>query len=891
MRRSRLAAVVLTASLALAPAAHAFVPDGDGLIVASGAPPRLVRRVEAARIDGWDARRDRDTGAVTAMWGRHVDVPGAVRDPVVAERAARAFLAAHVLPAGTRSEDFVVAANRVDGGKRTVAFVQTWRGLRVVGGQMHVVFARDRLFYAASAALPIATGIPLAADVARPRARADRAAAWVGASLRATGERVVLPIVRGPGDLTYRVADVFDAPARHADVYVALDGTPLAHRSRAHHATSTLLFDIGLRHAAGPRTQVPAPELAITVDGTPATTGLDGGFTWGTDVAATVAPSLAGARVTIVNEAGPVATTSLTAQPGQPVAWSAAADEAVDAQVSAYAYAAIAKAIGRRIDPTLAWLDQPIAVHVNIDQTCNAFSTGDAIHFFRASAECQNTARVADIVHHEFGHSFHAQSIIPGAGGSDSSIVEGVADFFAANISGDSGIGRGLAYDDTPVRELDPIGSERVYPRDLTPISHWTGLIIGGALWDLRAQLAAQLAAAEATAVTDRIFLGILQRASDVTTAYQAALVADDDDGDLGNGTPHGCTIESAFGRHGLAGSEFRETALRPAEVTGRRVAVTVDTPAGTACPPAAVTAMTLAWRVGDGPASDVAMTAAGATWSAELPDLPAGTVVRFRIAAALDTSETLLLPDNPADPEYQAFLGTPTELWCERFDVDPRWKQSGDGEWEVDVADPANTAAGDPAAAFAGARWLGNDLGPDGRYRADILTSIETPPIDASAWGSVHLQFRRWLVIEDSALDVATIRVNKRQIWANASNDTNSLDHVDREWRFVDFDVTPFASQPMTFAWTLASDPLRQLGGWNLDEICVVGLDKRAVCGDGVVDRGEECDEVSDGCEPTLCVRVENDGGCCSSSKDSWLSSLLLLALVQFVMMFARRR
>nr|MBA3501895.1 hypothetical protein [Deltaproteobacteria bacterium] len=702
--------------------------------------------------------------------------------------------------------------------------------------------------------------------------------------------RVVLPIVRA-GAIEYRIADVFDAPSKYLDVYVAPDGTPLAKKSRIAHATSTLQFDVGLRYASGPRANLPASQLGITVDGAATTTALDGTFSWGTNVAATVVPSLAGSRVSVVNEAGPLASASLTAQPGVPVVWSAPTNELVDAQLSAYVYASISKAVGKRIHPSLAWLEQPIEVHVNIDNTCNAFSIGDSIHFFKASAECQNTARVADIVHHEFGHSFHTQSIIPGAGEFDESISEGVADFFAANVSGDSGIGRGLAYDNKAVRELDPIGSERIYPRDVSGVSHVTGLIIGGALWDLREQMIAKLGEPAGIAATEKVFLGILQRAGDVTTTYNAALVADDDDGNLGNGTPHGCIIESAFGRHGLAGASFRETRLLSPVIEGSRVAVTVDTPTGTSCAPANVTAMKLSWRVGEGAPTDIAMTAAGATWTADLPAQPDGTVIQFQIAATLDTSETLLLPDNPADPLYQAFVGNATEIWCERFDSNPGWKQGGNvtTEWDVAVSNPTNNASGDPATAYAGTTWLGTDLRADGRYRADILSTIETPAIDASHYERVHLQFRRWLVIEDAALDVATLRVNGQQLWANVTNETDSLDHVDREWRFVDFDVTRFAQTPITVMWTLASDPQRQLGGWNIDEVCLVGLDRISRCGDGVVDDTEECDG-DEHCTET-CERRNDDGGCCSTSKDSFLSSLLLLGLLQFVMIFVRRR
>lgn len=813
--------------------AHAFVPGGE--------VSAELRGVESARVGAWSATRDRALGTITQVWGSHVDAPGAMTDATVAERAARAFLAAHVLPAGTRIADFVVSANRVDRGKRTVAFVQTWNGMRVIGGQMHVVFANDRLFYAASDAFP-----------------------HVAAFGRG---QVVLRI----GD-EYRVANVVE-DAR-TTTYVEPNGNVLAQRSRAHHATSTLMLDVGARYASGARVARPAPLLELSVDGSDTTTDAAGGFGWVDGAPGSVTTTIRGPLVRVINEAGPAATTTATAQPGVPLTWGAPTDELVDAQLSAFVYASEAKAVGRRIDPSLPWLDQTLDVHVNVSNTCNALSTGDEIYFYRANAQCENTARVADIVHHEFGHSFHAHEIIPGAGGSDASITEGIADFFAANVSDDSGVGRGFDYTDDASRELDPIGSERIYPRDLTSIAHYTGLILGGTLWDLRAQLIATLGKAPGIAATERIFLGILHGASDVTKAYNAALVADDDDGDLANGTPNGCAIERAFGRHGLV-LDYREMNLAHAR-DGSHVTVIVE-PADTGCPAARVTAMTLAWRVGAGELSEIAMTPSGATWASDLPAQHDGTVLAYQIRATLDSGETLLRPDNPADPLYQVFVGTPTEIWCERFNDDPMWMQTGALEWDVAASKPENAAAADPEYGIESRQWLGTDLKGNGRYRANITTSIATPLVDATSYDGVHLQLRRWLVTE--TLDPATIEIAGTPIWASST----TIDHLDREWRFVDLDITEHAQTPFSVAFTLTSDAFRELGGWNLDEICIVGLAKRKICGDGILDPGEACDG-----EPGCDKPCEHEtGGCCSASGDPW-SSLLL---AQFVMIFVFRR
>src|SRR5678815_2047984 len=100
--------------------------------------------------------RDRDKGIVQRMWGSYVDVPGSVADAAIAERAARTFLAAHLdqLAPSARAADFVILANQLDGDIRSVAFAQTWRGLRVHGGAVGIAFSHDRLFAIASSAWP-----------------------------------------------------------------------------------------------------------------------------------------------------------------------------------------------------------------------------------------------------------------------------------------------------------------------------------------------------------------------------------------------------------------------------------------------------------------------------------------------------------------------------------------------------------------------------------------------------------------------------------------------------------------------------------------------------------------------------------------------------------------
>src|SRR3569833_2308417 len=71
-----------------------------------------------------------------------------------------------------------------------------------------------------------------------------------------------------------------------------------------------------------------------------------------------------------------------------------------------------------RLNPGLAWLDNQLSATGNEDQDqCNAYSNGDDIHFYKETpGVCENTGRLADVVYHEFGHSVHINSLIPGQG-------------------------------------------------------------------------------------------------------------------------------------------------------------------------------------------------------------------------------------------------------------------------------------------------------------------------------------------------------------------------------------------------------------------------------------------------------------------------------------------
>jgi hypothetical protein len=272
--------------------------------------------------------------------------------------------------------------------------------------------------------------------------------------------------------------------------------------------------------------------------------------------------------VSVTNAAGSAILGTLQLASGGTATWTQASSETGDAQLAAFVHANVVKHFTKaRINPSLAWLDQALPVSVNESGGCNAFSTGNDIHFLRKSSQCENTARLADVVYHEFGHSLHAHSIIEGVGQWDSALSEGLSDILAMLITHDSGMGRGffLSNPNAPMRELDPTNKDKKWGVDTTGEPHDDGEIIGGTFWDLLLALEAQMGQSAGFDQTIRIFYTVMQRSSDIPSSYAEALLGDDDDGDLANGTPHQCALHAAFATHGLtSGSPPMGTVDKP---------------------------------------------------------------------------------------------------------------------------------------------------------------------------------------------------------------------------------------------------------------------------------------------------------------------------------------
>ncbi|HEY8375936.1 MAG TPA: hypothetical protein VIK91_05575, partial [Nannocystis sp.] len=774
-----LLAVSPTAQAVQTPAALAGRPTFE---VAQGAPVRLGAELDWHRVPRRHARAwarllgefgprtravwDRDTHVVRRIWGAGVPVPGAMQSAVIAERTARGLIERHIelLAPGASASDFVLVANDHSGGMRTLGFVQRVRGLPVEGGQISFRFKNDRLFMIASEALPDvpAPDVRTVSDAQAQAAalswvRRDLAPAATPGAVHATR---VLPLVRA-GRVDYAtvvpVEVESEAPRGRWLVYVdAATGQPVARVQTLRFATGTVLYNAPVRQPGGQRMDYPANQAALTINGQNATSGEAGEVMWAGNNAATVTTRATGTQVDVDNQAGQDATGNLNLAPGGSAVWNAANDQYVDAQISAFVHGNIGIEHMLGIDPDLPYFNQQLDARVNINDSCNAFYDGQRINFFRQSQQCNNTARIADIVYHEFGHGVHDHAIIPGVGNFDEALSEGVSDYLAATITGDPAMAVGFFLNNNqPLRHLDPPGTESKWPDDIDFDPHMTGLIIGEALWDLRKALENAHGPA-GIAHADHLYYEAIRRAVDIPAMYFEVLAADDDDGNLDNGTPNMCLINAEFGKHGLydggLGLDVQGPSVALPVLSEYEVSVALSGGGGD-CAGSMIESADLVWRLREDPmvGGTIPMTITPDKLSGVIPKQPQRTVVQYQVNLTFQDNSTVSFPENPADRWYEFFVGAVEEIYCTDFETDPTddgWthglsqgqQQEGADDWRWGEPQ-APPSSGDPQAAFDGTRVYGNDLGGgnyNGTYQPNKTNYTDSPVIDTTGYSEV---------------------------------------------------------------------------------------------------------------------------------------------------------
>jgi hypothetical protein len=193
--------------------------------------------------------------------------------------------------------------------------------------------------------------------------------------------------------------------------------------------------------------------------------------------------------------------------------------------------------------PQLDVMDS-MGIDVNVALTCNAYYGGNSMTFYAAGGGCSNMAE-STIVAHEWGHGLDDRY---GGVSQTHGLGEGWADVVAMYLTDDPIVGKNIQGPGTIGRTGT---NARQFPTG-TGV-HQQGQSWMGFAWKLREQLASTRGRPAAIAISNEIVLGSI--VADATTQPDALLevwLADDNDGDLTNGTPHAAELIWAADQHAL---------------------------------------------------------------------------------------------------------------------------------------------------------------------------------------------------------------------------------------------------------------------------------------------------------------------------------------------------
>ena len=540
--------------------------------------------------------------------------------------------------------------------------------------------------------------------------------------------------------------------------------------------------------------------------------------------------------------------------------------------------------------------DDLIESNVNVTSgSCNAYWNG-TVNFYEREGSCNNTGRIADVNYHEWGHGLHYYSLL--AGSFDSSMSEGIGDVTSHLQTDDSVLAPYFYTSGSGIRNAD---NSMRYPENYSGNDvHSNGTIFSGAMWDFWEELEGRLGDRDAAQeIVSQVFADGIKFGPSVEGSYDAMVAADDDDGDLSNGTPNICSLVEAFSRHGLGPGSTDDLVQLQHEPIWSFSPWAGDHPVRAEIAnlaPECAEISTDGARIffstdgGDTWESNALETLGDEAIEGVIPEQPDGTVVHYYFELSDGDGDIYTAPSGGAINPFSFFVGNLIELYCEDFEtsdgsythdlLDGEYSNGAD-DWQHGVP---NGKTSDPNSAWSGNQIWGNDLGFDefegnawnGEYQSDKHNQLASPSIDISGASedgaeALVLQFARYLGVEDGYYDQALITVDGETIWSNHdSNDSDGGEHhLDDQWGphtqlVEDLD----GDGALNITWDLVTDGGLEFGGWNVDDVCVYGwiptedTGNDGDGGDGGDDGGSDGDDTGDVGGPGGDTTDPGDGG-----------------------------
>lgn len=688
----------------------------------------------------------------------------------------------------------------VDGFKFTgVYYTQQFRGITVFRSNLMVLTRNEPGFPAvlASSSLWDVTGVekqldsvdvtklpsakiwtrnPLSAFRSKPEVGPAQYVIWAGVDRVKAEPRLAVLFTAEAGS----PAD----PDNHQRIEFVVDaqnGSILFQESKIYHAVSGRVTGLATAgygaDTCASEVAIGMPYLAVQTGSTTAYADVDGNFSIAAGAAgATYTTSLVGRYFTTTNNSAATLLLSTTANDGanwSPV-FNAANNVANDlSQVNAYYMANKMRDLAVAASPSfpsVSTQNSTFLINANLASTCNAYYSGNTINFYIAGGGCAATS-FGDVVAHEYGHNMVAKG-----GSGQQQYGEGMGDVCGFLLSDDPRTGVGFQSCTTGIRTAAntcqfnatscATGSTSAGATCGSEI-HSCGQLISGCCWDLRNRFAVTYPSTYRADIADLCVNSILLHglistiASDITIDY---LTLDDDNGNIGDGTPNYSAINDSFTLHGLAGPPLSllqfsfpsgiPTVVAPDGSTS--IQVTIAPSSGV---PNTATAKLFAKAAGTTTYLQYPMTYLGANlYQVNMPGGTCPSTLNFYFSAQTTTGVTMSSPATAPTAYYITTVANGiTEVMSDTFEAaTSAWTVGATGDTATTGiwtrADPIGTAAQPEddhtpspgvQAWITGQGSIGGALG-----EADVdggITTLVSPVYDCSGLSEAYISYSRW--------------------------------------------------------------------------------------------------------------------------------------------------
>ncbi|MFK7884049.1 MAG: GC-type dockerin domain-anchored protein [Phycisphaerales bacterium] len=510
-----------------------------------------------------------------------------------------------------------------------------------------------------------------------------------------------------------------------------------------------------------PEVSQPLPYLRVQGNGVEVFTDINGDFTIPNPgvTPVNVSATLDGRWFTVSDFLTSVETQSENVAPPGPANLefnSANNDEMIRAQVNAYIAANEVRDLAIAANPSYPTLNNesfPISVN-RTDGFCpgNAWysPSEQSINFCLSSgANTPNTAWTS-VVHHEYGHH-----LVNAGGSGQGQYGEGTGDVMSVILLDNPTLG--IGFFGSCGGGLRSAENALQYPCPTD--GHACAPLYSACVWDTRNELVVTEPTEYQNILAFLAVNSILVHSGSLITPQMTIdwLTLDDDDANIGNGTPHYEEIAAGFGNHNMEAPplsllDISYPVALPSVVSpdgSTSITVQIDELNGNLD----ASSPMLMVDTGSG-FTAVAMNQLSATqFEASFPSADCGSQVSYYVTSQTTSGAVQTSPADAPASTFTAFsaTGEPVAVFEDNFQSNLGWSVANpsatDGQWNRGV--PVACNRGDPGSDFdgSGSCYLTDNSTNGGDCNSDVdggSTVLTSPTMDASGGNSV-ISYARW--------------------------------------------------------------------------------------------------------------------------------------------------